>query len=549
MSDRTRLIVIVPAIAASIFLAAPSQAALTCAREVMTEQGPVIGQAHKELPVCEYKGIPYSAQPVGQLRWKAPRPAAERDSALKAFQFGHRCISGGAGSGVPKRKLPDPGEDCLNLNIWRPQKSGVFPVMVWIHGGSLTTGTAAEPIYLGHNLAAEKDVVVVTINYRLNFYGFLAHPALSEEDPNDSSGNYGLLDQVAALQWVQDNIAAFSGDPDNVTIFGESAGGWSVCNLLACPLAKGLFHKAILESGGCDTVKSLEDGFEDGREFARKLGCRDVRDPAACMRGLEPEEIARALEAAKKDREKDEEDGGFIKGMLDFKWAPHVDGHVLETAPIEALRSGEFNRVPFMVGSNRDEAKLFIATIPGIRLAPPCLVTRAVEEVVGEDSIDLFTELYPYRDYRRPADAAIDGFGHMALGCKCFEAAEAVSRYERTYYYRFDYDDHLLPHVVGAAHGLEIPFVFGNLDQPPATWFLTKSKTRRAEELSRMMMEYWTNFAKTGDPNSEGLPEWPEYRTDSRNRMHLDLPAYAATATNVDQCAFWREHGLSLTGG
>src|SRR3990172_1381547 len=261
-------------LAAVVMLAGAARAAdEVCGQEVKTAEGPVLGQAHSALPVCEYKGIPYAAAPVGELRWKPPKRSEPRTEVLKALAFGHRCISGGSGSGAPEKMLPAMGEDCLNLNIWRPAKSGSFPVMVWIHGGSLQTGTGAEPLYWGDKLTAQEDVVVVSINYRLNFYGFMAHAGLSKEDADGSSGNYGLLDQVAALMWVKENIAGFEGDASSVTIFGESAGGWSVCNLLATPLAAGLFHRAVIESGGCDTTTTLDKGFKDGEEFGKTLGC------------------------------------------------------------------------------------------------------------------------------------------------------------------------------------------------------------------------------------------------------------------------------------
>ncbi len=517
-----------------------------CDQEVPTAQGPVVGKELEKFRACEYKGIPYAAPPVGELRWKPPKPALSRSGVLDAFEFGCRCISSGSGSGVPRYMLPDMSEDCLNLNVWRPDRKGEFPVMVWIHGGSLTVGTAAEPIYWGGMLSAFEDVVVVSLNYRLNYFGFLAHPALSEEDPHGSSGNYGLMDQVAALQWVKNNISQFGGDPENVTIFGESAGGWSVCSLLASPLAGGLFHKAVIQSGGCDTVKSLDAGFEHGEEFARDLGCADSEDVLSCMRDMEPKEIKKALKKAKK---KKDDGGGFdVKSMLEFTWVPHVDGHALADVPVEAIRAGEFNRVPLLVGSNRDEVKLFAIALPGVRLAPKCLVSKFMESMVGEESVEELIELYPYKEYRRPADAAIDAMGHMALGCKCFQAAEAVSDYEEVYYYRFDYDKHLLPHMVGAAHGLEIPFLFGNLKKPPANWFLTRSQTKKGREITGIMMRYWADFAKTGDPNDADLVEWPAYDKGSRQRMYLDLPAKADKATNVEQCGFWKEQGLTLTG-
>jgi para-nitrobenzyl esterase len=532
------------AAAVFILLVLPFSAeAGVCDEKVETAEGPVIGKSVKGLSVCAYKGIPYAAAPVADLRWKPPQPAPARASVLEAFEFGPRCVSPGSGSGVPAGMLPETDEDCLSLNVWRPTKSGVFPVMFWIHGGGLDTGTAAEPLYRGERLAAAEDVVVVSINYRLNYYGFLAHPGLSEEDPDGSSGNYGVLDQIAGLEWVRDNIESFGGDPGNVTIFGESAGGWSVCNLLASPPAKGLFHKAVIESGGCDTVKGLEDGFKDGEEFAADLGCAGP-EALSCMRSMTPDDMAKALKKAGRQRKKEQGGGGLLD--FSFKWVPKIDGHVFKETPIEALRSGRFNRVPVMSGSNRDEVKLFTLMVPGIRLAPKSLVKSFIGSGFGEDVLAGIERHYPWRDYRRPADAVIDALGDMALGCKCFEAAEAAAAHQPTYYYRFDYDRHALPHLVGAPHGIEIPFVLGNLDRPPVSWLLTRGQTKKAEGLSEDMMRYWANFARTGDPNGPGLKQWPVYDTNQRMRMFFDDPIRVERTDNVDKCEFWEEQNFSL---
>jgi para-nitrobenzyl esterase len=539
--NKSKLLAAAVTVALSVVLAGSAWAGV-CDQQVDTAEGPVLGRAHQDLAVCEYKGIPYAADPVGDLRWKPPVPAPAHESALKAKDFWRRCVAGGSGSGVPSFMLPEAGEDCLNLNVWRPAKDGPFPVMVWIHGGSLTVGTAAEPIYIGDRLSARQDVVVVTINYRLNYFGFMAHPALAEEDPHGSAGNYGLLDQIAALQWVKDNAAAFGGDRDNVTIFGESAGGWSVCNLLASPLAAGLFDKAILESGGCDTVKAMSDGLDDGKDFAKAMGC-DGADAAACMRAKTPKELGKAAKAMEKAQKK----GGFdLASQFSFKWVPKVDGWALTAIPLDAIKRGEFNRVPLMVGSNRDEAKLFTLAVPGLRLAPACLVHQLYVNMYGEEAAARLEALYPYDAYRRPADAAIDSLGDMALGCRCWDAAEAVSDYADVYYYRFDYDGHTAPHMIGAAHGFEIPFVFGNLDQPPANWLITKRQEKKASPLSGLMMDYWANFARSGDPNGPGLPQWPKYDKQTRERMILDFDSQAAAADNVEKCEYWDEQEAPL---
>jgi para-nitrobenzyl esterase len=439
-----------------------------------------------------------------------------------------------------ERPLPR-SEDCLYLNIWRPNKEGTFPVMVWIHGGSLTSGSGSYGIYRAGRLAFEGDVVVVTINYRLGPFGFLAHPGLSAEDPEGSSGNYGLLDQIEALKWVKHNIAAFGGDPQKVTIFGESAGGWSVCNILASPKAEGLFHRAVVQSGGCDTVKSLDEGFKDGRKFALNLGCSGP-DAVSCLRGKSAQEI----EAGKGLKKEEDEEGLLNINDLGFTWVPHVDGKVLKQVPIDALASGEYNRVPLMVGSNRDEAKLFTVVMPGIRLAPKPLVKKALEKMRGPEFRESIERLYPYSLYNRPADAVIDALGDAVLGCKCYQAAEKASPYQDVYYYRFDFDKHLAPDMAGACHALEIPFIFNTLDQPPVNLFITNFQIKKAETLSKAMTAYWTNFAYTGDPNGPGLTSWPAYSTDEKQRMYLDMSMQVRHTDNVEKCEFWEKEAVSM---
>ena len=524
-----------------------TQAQERCDAQVMTAQGPVIGVDDEKSPVCVYKGIPYAAPPVGRLRFRPPQPPLKRNSVFKADHFSAECIQ--SGGPMPGVKAVPRSEDCLYLNIWRPKKSGTFPVMLWIHGGSLTSGSGVIPLYFGDRLAAEKDVVVVTINYRLAWLGFLAHPDLSLEDPMGSSGNYGLLDQIEALKWVRRNIAGFGGDPNNVTIFGESAGGWSVCNLLASPLAAGLFQKAVIESGGCDVVTTLERGFEVGRKFANDAGC-EFRDPIPCLRSKTPEEIKRALDASSlqakaEAREKGRENPGALSPeQAKFDWIPHIDHWVLNEKPIDALRGQRFNQVPLMVGSNKDEFKLFTIAIPGIRSIPKCIIHKELFSILGGDTASGIEKLYPYENYRKPADAVLDALGDMGLGCKCFSAAEAVAAFQPVYYYRFDFSKHNFPHMVGAAHAVEIPFIFNTLDRAPANIVASPAKRKKAEPLVRVMMSYWTNFAKTGDPNGNGLPLWPKYDPVRRERIYLDITSKVAPTDNVLKCEFWAEHDL-----
>jgi para-nitrobenzyl esterase len=475
-----------------------------CSAPVPTAQGPVIGQAEKDQAACSFKGIPNAAPPVDELRFKPPQPPASRTGTLEALHFGPSCIQDEIfGSGGKSKAF---SEDCLTLNIWRPQKSGIFPVMFWIHGGGYLNGAGTYEMYRGANLAATRDVVVVTINYRLGALGFLALPELAQEDPNGSTGNYGFLDQVAALKWVRDNIANFGGDPNNVTIFGESAGGGSVCELLGSPRAAGLFHRAIIESGSCDFAQTLEKGFEHGRKLAESVGCTG-EDARACLRALRAEKLTTTL--------------GM--GLI---YTAHIDGYFLTDRSIDLIAQGKFNRVPVLVGNNRDEGNIFIMTRPAAFFASKKKVTNMVKKGLGPRADEILA-MYSLDDYPRPimVSGAIVTDGFVARG---FDAAEKLSPYVPVYFYRFDWDEQRLGKTMGAFHGLELPFVFGNLDLHfPASELalaITRKAARKAEPLSEQMMTYWTNFAKTNDPNGAGLPEWPTYNTEKRMRLHLDTP-------------------------
>jgi para-nitrobenzyl esterase len=516
------------------------RAEVSCTEPVETAYGPVAGKSEPGVAACAYKGIPYAAPPVGNLRFRPPEHPPRHNQVLMADMFKPWCVQpierGFLTASDPETQI---SEDCLYLNIWRPEKSGTFPVMFWIHGGGLETGGGAAPMYRGERLSSKEGVVVVTINYRLEVLGFMAHPALSAEDAHHTSGNYGLLDQIAALEWVRENISGFGGDPDNITIFGESAGGWSVCNMLVSPLAKGLFHKAIIQSGGCDTTKSLEDGYADGQDFAQSLGCSG-HDVLSCLRSKSAAEILSAQEAAQKGSLLD------LESMLKYPWIPKVDRRVLKETPIDALREGRFNQVPLMVGSTRDEVKIFTVAWPGIRLAPAPLVSMVLKGIWGEDMLSDLERLYPYANYRRPADAAIDSIGDAALACKCYDAAQAVALYQPTYYYRFDYDRHIAPHMFGAGHALEIPFIFNTFDQPEMNAFFNRYYIRKAKDLSEVMMKYWANFARTGNPNGPGMMNWPTYDPEQRMRMYFDLTMNVRPTDNVERCEFWKQQGMKL---
>ncbi len=508
-------------LAGIFFLTANSlQAQGLCDQAVPTGQGPVLGRQDQKLPVCAYKGIAYALPPVGGLRWKAPEFPAQRSGTFPAWEFGASCVQNEAFFSGGKSKSFS--EDCLTLNIFRPAEPGTYPVMFWIHGGGDTEGAGSYEMYDGTGLVSAKKVVVVTINYRLGFFGFLALPELAKEDPHQSTGNYGVLDQIAALKWVRENISNFGGNPNQITIFGESAGGVSVCNLLVTPLAAGLFQRGIIESGGCDLNRSLEDGYEQGRILLKAQDC-EGRDALQCLRA----KPAQSLLLPSKE---------LITGA-----AAHIDHYVFADQPIEILKKGNFNRVPMIVGSNRDEFSLIIFLAPGGIFSSRKQVVKLMEDQLGTRAQEVLN-MYSFDDYQRPAflmgAAFTDGFGSRA-----FAAAEAMSPFTPVYLYRFDWREERLGKILGAFHGTEIPFVFGTLEAKKATLHLLLSPRAVAsgKPLSEKMMSYWTNFAKTGNPNPAGLAEWPAYKTDRRDRIYLDnrITVAPLTAREIERYQYF----------
>ncbi|MBN2026561.1 MAG: carboxylesterase family protein [Actinobacteria bacterium] len=479
------------------------------------DSGPISGNLDDG--VWTYLGIPYAEPPVGELRWKEPQPVTAWEDVLECDDFGPAC---------PQNAWPYPvlsgimdvgatSEDCLYLNVWTPAESPEegLPVMVWIHGGGFTTGAGNIPIYNGRNLA-EQGVVVVNFNYRLGPFGFLALPELSQESPNGVSGNYGMLDQIAALEWVRDNINVFGGDPDNVTIFGESAGGASVCYLMASPLAEGLFERAIVESGGFmdfgmpsgDDGGTLEDAEMTGRQIARDLGANDADDVLAAMREVTPEAL---LEAASEQTN--------VLGMMNM--GPVVDGWFLTDAPSAVFAAGEQQDVPLLIGTNANEGAYFA---PDMTQQQYELLFDYVYGEYADQVYALFPADTP--EQVKPAFSELLTAMGFAAGSK-FAAATTADIGAPVYLYKFtkvSSDPGLEP--LGAFHGLEITYVFGNFDQ-------VQQVTPTAEDiaLSEAMMAYWTNFAATGDPNGQGLPEWPAFTIDTD--LYQELGVNVSTQT------------------
>ncbi|HEY3609392.1 MAG TPA: carboxylesterase family protein [Pseudonocardiaceae bacterium] len=478
-------------------------------------QGTAVGGAD------EFLGVPYAAPPVGRLRWQPPRPAARWDGVRAATAFAPHCAQP-----VTPFGRPSTSEDCLFLNVFAPagHRAASRPVMVWIHGGALVTGESDD--YQPAGLVAD-GAVVVTINYRLGALGFLAHPALTGR-PGGPSGDYGLMDQQAALRWVQRNIGAFGGNPHDVTIFGESAGGLSVLSQLASPGAHGLFARAIVESGAYNPVQaSLATAEAAGQAFAAKTGCAD--QTAACLRGLP---VATILA--------DENTGGYT---------PDVDGRVLTQSLAPAFASGQFNRVPIVDGSNHDEWRLFVAVdeLTGTPVTAANYQARISATLgVPAAAAAVIAAQYPLGAFPSPP-VALGAVGTDAIfACHALTLDQSVSRFVPTFAYEFNDEnapEPFLPPVsfpYGAAHASELPYVF-NTATAPVAGGLSAAQIRLADT----MQSYWTGFAARGFPSSFGTPFWPRFTAGSGRIQSLvpPRPGVETDFATAHHCAFWNAAG------
>jgi para-nitrobenzyl esterase len=445
------------------------------------EQGLVSGVAGTDAEVRVFKGLPFAAPPVGDLRWRAPKPAAAWETVRTAGSFSANCMQR-----QPATSTRQVSEDCLYLNVYTAAKTAKDrrPVMVWIHGGALTGG--AGSVYDGEALS-KKGVVVVTVNYRLGVFGFLAHPELTKESDRNASGNYGLLDQIAALEWVQKNIAAFGGDPKRVTIFGESAGSWSVNYLMATPLARGLFQRAIGESGGeFAPAHKLVEAEQAGVKLATSAGAASIAD----LRAKPAEEVQK---------------------LTGFQTAANVDGWLLPEDVYTIFSKGKQSDVPLLIGSNNDEGTMFTpATVKGSSFK------EIAERRYGADSEE-FLKLYPFTSDQEAWAAQAASMRDQTFGWEMRTWARMQNKTgkSKVYLYYFSRVPPGKHRVPGAYHGAEIAYVFDNLKVAP---FAAGGETPSVpwedadRKLAQAMSSYWVNFAATGDPNGKGMLKWPAYR-------------------------------------
>jgi para-nitrobenzyl esterase len=475
---------------------------------VRIESGAIQAPAIEGLSV--YKGVPFAAPPVGELRWREPRPVTRWHGVRKAEAFAPACMQRGVS--MPGEAPPSVSEDCLYLNIWAPQvnRGATLPVLVWIHGGGYSNGSASMPLYWGDQLA-RKGLIVVTIAYRLGALGYLAHPELTRESPHHSSGNYGLMDQIAALQWIQRNIKAFGGDPRRVSIAGQSAGAMSVSMLLASPRAKGLFRGAIAESGGLFEPIQLAPSYllsnaeHDGERFMAAMGAESIE----ALRRLPAQKLL------------DEESGAITH--------PVLEPYNLPASPYDAFVSHSQNDVPVLIGSNAEEARSLVN------------VSQLEASHFESDIAASFGQLppallgaYPHTTDVEARQARLDFERDLRFGWDMWAWARLQAQHSRNpaYYYHFEqkppfpagsiYEDW------GASHYAELWYAFDHLDQAPWAW------TGADRTLAEAMSSYWANFVKTGNPNAPGLPVWPAFSDNSALVMHLGSSIAAGTVSNLD---------------
>jgi para-nitrobenzyl esterase len=483
---------------------------------MMIDSGSIVGHfVGEQNDVQVFKGIPYAKPPVAALRWQPPQPPESWAGVRECVEFGPACPQKiePMMNLVPQMGLnASNSEDCLYLNVWRPANGdgGKYPVMVWIHGGGYTMGAASQPIYDGESLA-RNGVVLVSINYRLGPFGFFAHPALSAESPENVSGNYGILDQIEALRWVQRNISALGGDPDRVTIFGESAGAGSVLCLMVAPQARGLFHAAVVQSAPDMQLATLRSPIghrisaeQQGVELIAQMGL-DGHVGVDELRSLDANSLVETFPRLRVDRQFE-----LDVRSVPLAIAPIVDGFVIPDQPNELFASGKTAKVPMIVGNTRDEMALFLTQTP-----MPKQVGE-YQEVLTKNFGDFTTmmlEAYPASDTRSIRSSVMALMGDAVFGSQARHVARLhVRNGNPTYRYVFSCGTNQFPlSMLGAHHACEIPFVFGRPVNPSAS-----DKT-----VSEIVQGYWINFARTGDPNSDGLPIWPE--TNSASDVLIDI--------------------------
>lgn len=479
-------------------LLAPAAAVADSGPQVETSNGPVVGAVDDGIEA--FKGIPYAAAPVGDLRYEAPQPAADWTQPLDATNFGPGCMQ------TPDEIENDPStplsEDCLTVNVWTPDASGGSrPVLVWIHGGGFSWGTASHPLYDGRNLAERGDMVVVSLQYRLGSFGWLD---LSEAGGPASSANNGLLDMSAALKWVRENAAAFGGDAGNITVAGESAGAIALGSLLTTKQAEGLFDRAILQSGSPGLVMTDDVAADLAQDFIGKAGASTVED----LRAMSTEELLAAQLSFEQD-----------SAFADVGFHPVIDGVVLEQGSTVAVRDGLASTVPVLIGTTRDESRYWLLYYDYLDRLPLSYAEPWLDAISGGRSAEINDAFLTDRPELSDGQLMMATATSTAFTMPAIRFSEALSsRDSPVWMYLFTIPSNQLDGRMGSPHAMELPFMFGNLDAEPA--LLDPSEDRqRYEEDSALIQDAWIAFARDGDPSTKALGPWPMYDAATRTTM------------------------------
>jgi para-nitrobenzyl esterase len=505
IAGRALALVLVASICAVLAVAAAGCGASTVAS---TDLGKVQGQATANGTLA-FLGIPYAAPPVGNLRFMPPRPASPWSGTRKAYSPGKSEAQ--PPDAISGTSVAQQSEDCLTLNVWSPAlDNSRRPVMVWIHGGGFTNGTGSDPLYDGAKLSKRGNVTVVTINYRLGPFGFLYLGGVGGPD-YAQSGNLGLLDQVAAIRWVRDNIASFGGDPGNITVFGESAGSMSISTLLGMPSAKGLFRRAIADSGAANLMHSTQNAAAITARFMQLAGVSDI----AGLRSLTTAQMVQAETAM-----------ATQKTSYELLFGPVVDGSAVPQPPLDAITAGSASGVDLLIGTNLDEMRLWTLAVPALAQFPLGVVSGfipIVQQAITLTSLgtpDAVAASYQSRrPQATPPDVSLAVLTDSMFRVPAIRVAEAQSaRQSRTWMYLFTWPSPTVP-TLGACHAIELPFVFGNLEGGRIARLIGSTPP---QNLSETMQDAWTAFARTGDPNAAGVPHWQPYESRSRATMILN---------------------------
>lgn len=505
-----------------------------CNVETSNEAGVValdsgLARGEKENASWVFRGIPYALPPIGDLRWKPPELAACWDDVKDTKTFGAVCPQLG------KTNQPEGNEDCLSLNVWMPDAAtageGPYPILFFIHGGGNIQGSSSEavagtaPIYNGLDLSETNKAIVVTINYRLGPFGFLAIPELSKESAWGASGNYGLLDQIAALEWVQRNIAAFGGDPKRVMVFGESAGAVDTMTLVASPLAKGLFSSALSQSGGIPSTP-IKDAEATLAAEVDKTTCGMVADRLACLRAKTTNEILADLPGSTNIT-------GVSLGNAAGNYGPVIDGHLLPKATAAILAAGEHNHVPFAIGTNSEE----LAGMLAVKVTTEAEFQSVINLNFGALAPDVFAA-YPVGDYASPQDALVAVYSDLRFTCPARSIATSISKTqtEPVYRYFFTRRATTAQGEKPAQHGIELLYVFNTLTDIPLY-----NPAQADLNLSEAMMGYWGRLGSTGDPNGAGAVPWPKYDALKDTHLVLNDPVTSGEGVRTAQCDAWEQ--------